>query len=71
MLSLNDRDWKEFKITDILGNSCNAKAYHSDSLQSAESEGGIAYITRTNLNNGLLSVVKNKDDFFINPKDSI
>lgn len=71
MLNLNDRKWKEFKITDILGNSYNARAYHSDSLQSAGAERGIAYITRTNLNNGLFSVVKNKDDFLVNPKDSI
>lgn len=72
MLKLSDRKWKEFKITDVFGKSHNAKPYHSDSLIFVEGAGdiGMAYVTRTNLNNGLFSIVK-KDNYIINPKNSI
>lgn len=73
MLKLSDRDWKEFKIIDVLGNSHNAKPYHSDKLKqvSQREEKGLAYVTRTSLNNGLFAVVKEDNEFIKNPKDSI
>lgn len=68
---LNDVKWKKFKIVEILGNSNNSKAYHSENLKfSIPSEKGIPYITRTNLNNGLFSIVKD-DDYKINPSNTI
>lgn len=71
-MQLNDRKWQEFKITTILANSINAKAYRSDELISLDKdERGIPYITRTNLNNGLFAIVKIYDHFIVNPPDSI
>ena len=70
-MKLTDKEWKEFKITDILSNSINSKAYHSSFLQEVlPGEKGVPYITRTNLNNGLFAVVKEKE-FEINPKNTI
>lgn len=67
--SLNDKKWKEFNITDILGFCNNSKAYHSENL--VFSKKGIPYITRTNLNNGLYSTVQKDVKYKINPKFSI
>lgn len=68
---LNDVKWKKFKIVEILGNSNNSKAYHSENLKfSIPSEKGIPYITRTNLNNGLFSIIKD-NDYKINPSNTI
>ena len=63
--------WKKFKIEDVLGNSNNSKAYHSEKLKFiVNDEEGIPYVTRTNLNNGLFSIVK-YDDYKINPSNTI
>lgn len=68
---LKDVRWKKFKIVEILGNSNNSKAYHSENLKfSIQNEKGIPYITRTNLNNGFFSIVK-YDDYKINPANTI
>ncbi|MBR4317026.1 MAG: restriction endonuclease subunit S [Alphaproteobacteria bacterium] len=70
MLKLTDREWKEFKIADTLNESINAKAYHSNSLI-VTSDKGIPYITRTNLSNGLQSIVDKNQDFKKNPQNTI
>lgn len=70
MLKLEDREWKEFKIIDILGTSHNSKPYHKESLTKVNTN-GIPYITRTSFNNGLYAIVKNTEDFQKNPKNSI
>lgn len=63
--------WKKFKIVEVLGNSINSKAYHSENLKFiTNGEQGIAYITRTNLNNGFFSIVKD-DEYKINPSNTI
>ena len=68
---LDDVRWKKFKIIEILGKSNNSKAYHSENLKfSVQNEKGIPYVTRTNLNNGLFSIVK-YDDYKINPSNTI
>ncbi len=71
-MKLTDREWKEFKIVDVLSHSENAKAYHSSTLcEVSQGEKGMPYITRTNLLNGLFSIVKKNEDFSINPKNTI
>ena len=70
MLMENIR-WKKFKIEEVLGNSNNSKAYHSEKLKFiVNDEESIPYVTRTNLNNGLFSIVK-YDDYKINPSNTI
>lgn len=68
--SLNDVEWKEFQIVNVLSNSINAKPYHSNELIEANNN-GIPYITRTNLNNGLYNTVRNDINYCENPKCSI
>ena len=69
-MKLSDREWGEFKIADILSNSINAKAYHSNSLVKTKLK-GIAYITRTNLFNGLQCIVESNQNFKENPLNTI
>lgn len=69
MTQLNEREWRAFSITDILGKSHNSKAYHATALHESAGE-GIPYITRTAQNNGLFSVVEN-NGFSLNPRGSI
>lgn len=67
-LDLKNIQWKEFEI----GNEfCiqNSKAYHKTALKETK-DFGIPYISRTNLNNGLESIVK-KDNYTINKKNTI
>ena len=71
-MKLTDREWKEFRISDIFSNSINCKPYHSQFLNDAsKKEKGIPYITRTNLNNGLFSVVRKDNTFKVNHKNTI
>ncbi len=69
MMRLNDRPWQAFSITDIFGKSKNSKAYHATALVETNGK-GIPYVTRTAQNNGLFSVVENKE-YSLNPKGSI
>lgn len=64
-----NKKWKDFRVIDILGTSTNSVAHHSESLTLAE-EKGIPYITRTSYNNGLSSIVNNKN-YQLNPANSI
>lgn len=57
MVSLKDRKWKEFYISQIFSHVTNSRAYHKDKLKIDYSNKGIAYITRTNKNNGLEEIV--------------
>lgn len=68
-ISLNSEKWQEFKIKDVFKSIEKSKTYHKKNLKEAENN-GICYVTRTNLNNGLESIVcKNK--FKTNPKNTI
>ena len=66
---ISDREWKEFRIIELLGKSHNSKPYHSNCLCET-SEPGIPYVTRTSFNNGLYSIVCN-DNYKLNPSNSI
>ncbi|MDR2426965.1 MAG: restriction endonuclease subunit S [Endomicrobium sp.] len=68
MNNLSDRKWKEFIVEDLFCNISNSKAYHKTNL--CETKRGIAYISRTNLNNGFEAIVSN-NSFKSNPKNSI
>ena len=61
------KKWKEFKCGDIFVIN-NCKSYHKKNLISSKK--GIAYITRTSMNNGLQDVVVNKN-FKLNKKNTI
>lgn len=67
--NLNDVEWKEFNIIEILGKAHNSKAYHNNNL--IPDKYGIPYITRTNFNNGLYDTVKNINNLIINPSNTI
>lgn len=70
MLSLNDREWKEFLVKDIL-DSFNSKAYHSENLLFLENA-ATAYITRTASDNGLFGLTDTMDGTYeINPANTI
>lgn len=69
MLTLNDKRWQAFHVTDILKKSNNSKAYHIGTLTETH-RFGVPYITRTSLNNGLYSIVEDVG-FKKNPKNSI
>jgi hypothetical protein len=58
-LDLKNKEWKDFLISEEFDIK-NSKAYHKTSLSETK-QNGISYITRTNLNNGVESVVKNQD----------
>lgn len=68
MLNLEDRTWKSFEIGLLFETVYNSKAYHKTDL--IESEKGIAYISRTNENNGFESVVQN-NNYMVNNKNTI
>ncbi|MGI6258856.1 MAG: restriction endonuclease subunit S [Anaerolineaceae bacterium] len=67
-ISLNDVDWKEFKIKDLF-DVTNSKAYHKESLESHSI--GVPYVSRTSLNNGLIDIVSMNDEFIINEANAI
>ncbi|MGI6580442.1 MAG: restriction endonuclease subunit S [Saccharofermentanales bacterium] len=67
-LTLNDVEWREFKVKDIF-EVMNSKPYHKDSLTIKSK--GIPYITRTSLNNGLEEIVYLEDYFTINAGNGI
>lgn len=68
---LDNKKWKKFKIIEVLGNSNNSRAYHSESLtMNSDNKNGIPYITRTNLNNGLFAIVLDQN-YVKNPPNTI
>ncbi len=68
MLSLNDREWKEFTFAEANVVCKNSKAFHIYSLTNDPK--GIAYITRTSKNNGL-SFTVNKMKYKLNPANTL
>lgn len=69
-MSLKNREWKEFLICDEFEIK-NSKAYHKTNLKEAVNvNNGISYVTRTNLNNGVESIVK-RQNFKINKSNTI
>ena len=65
---LKNMKWKEFLICDVFDVK-NSKAYHKTNLKETV-RNGISYVTRSNLNNGVESIVK-KQDFKINKANTI
>ena len=59
-MNLEKRKWRLFTISKKFEVS-NSKAYHKTSLVETNEKSGISYVTRTNFNNGVESVVINKD----------
>jgi hypothetical protein len=67
-MDLKNIQWGEFEIGEEFFVK-NSKAYHKTDLKETKNN-GISYISRTNLNNGLESIVKN-DNFKLNKKNTI
>lgn len=67
-LNLENREWKAFIVSDEFEVK-NSKSYHKKDLTET-SHKGISYISRTNLNNGVESIVE-KQDFKINKANTI
>lgn len=67
-LDIENREWKEFIICEELQVN-NSKAYHKESLIETDKR-GISYITRTNLRNGVESIVE-REVFKINKANTI
>lgn len=60
-LCLTDREWKTFRLGDIVDDIHNGKAYNASELIVSDSEDYIAYVTRTDKNNGIALCVQNND----------
>lgn len=60
MLSLSDREWKEFNIVSIFDKIEAGKISNASGFE--KSIGGIEYIAATNRNNGCLYFLKNTDE---------
>lgn len=64
-LSLKNREWKSFLIGKEFELK-NSKAYHKTNLKETLSNNGVPYVSRTNLNNGLETIVQVEDNFQLN-----
>lgn len=69
MKKINVTNWKNYKIADLF-KIYNSKAYHMKDIMETK-EGGLAYITRSKFNNGLKCYVERKDNYKINPANTI
>ena len=67
-LVLKNKEWKEFLIGSIFKVQ-NSKAYHKTDLKEVNHK-GISYVSRTNSNNGVESIVKD-NSLVKNPSNSI
>ncbi len=67
-LTLKNREWREFVIGDEFEIK-KSNVYHKKDLKETFNN-GISYVSRTNLNNGVESIVKNKD-YKTNPSNTI
>jgi hypothetical protein len=67
---LNSREWREFKISEVLGKSNNSKPYHLEYLEK-DGKTGLPYVSRTSLNNGYQTFVSSSFDYSLNPADCI
>ncbi|MBR4373211.1 MAG: N-6 DNA methylase [Treponema sp.] len=67
---LNSREWREFKISEVLGKSNNSKPYHLEYLEK-DDKTGLPYVSRTSLNNGYQTFVSSSFDYSLNPADCI
>ena len=59
--NLSERNWELFKLGDIVDDIHNGKSYNASDLVVAEGDDYIAYITRTDQNNGISLYVQNDD----------
>lgn len=67
-IDLNEIEWKEFLIGEEFLVK-NSKAYHKSKLKEVN-QNGLSYVSRTNLNNGVESLIKD-EDFVKNDPNSI
>lgn len=71
MLSLENKEWSEFCISEIFDVS-NTKPYHKKDLKLAtDINNAIPYITRTNNNNGVEEIIHKENTFKTNNKNTI
>jgi hypothetical protein len=54
-------DWKLFRLGDIVDDVHNGKSYNASDLVVSDSDDYIAYVTRTDQNNGISMYVQNDD----------
>lgn len=69
MLSLNDRDWKEFWLVDIF--SIKATSSSIDKIKLSRENGLFPYITRSYSNNGINDFVCQQEDYAIDSGNCI
>lgn len=67
---LENREWREFKIVDVLGKSKNSKPYHLENLLRDEKT-GYPYVSRTSSNNGYQCFVTADKEYLLNPSECI
>lgn len=60
-LGLDDRKWKLFRFEDIVDDIHNGKSYNASDLVASDNDDYVAYVTRTNDNNGITLYVQNDD----------
>lgn len=70
-VSLSDRKWENFRLGDIIDDIHNGKSYNASDLIVSDSEDYIAYVTRTNENNGIALFVQNNDYEGVEPANAI
>lgn len=71
MLSLEDKEYKEFVIEELF-DVLNCKPYHKKDLKySNHLNNSIPYVSRTNRNNGVEEIIQKEEYFKINKKNTI
>lgn len=60
-ISLEDRKWKDFYLEEFIPDIHNGKSYNSNDLVISDSDDYVAYITRTDNNNGISKYVEAKE----------
>ena len=59
--SLRKVDWKPFRLGNIVDDVHNGKSYNASDLVVSDSDDYVAYVTRTDQNNGIAKFVQNDD----------
>lgn len=60
-VELSTRNWGYFKLDDIVDDVYNGKSYNASDLIISDNDDYMAYVTRTNENNGISMYVQNDD----------
>ena len=58
---LKDRDWSFFRLGDIVNDIHNGRSYNASDLVVSDTDDYVAYVTRTDQNNGISMYVQNTD----------